>query len=258
MAQLTLRFQTGSDQAAGRVEPRTVRRHAATRGDRLAHARERAQEDGGRARTPQPPPAPANRYSLDIDDDGDDLPPPFDPDRMFAEPGSKGERSVNLGRLVGLFVLFLATVATWRIVETNQEGVAHDRFNQRLAEREALARSAAAEPSTTSTSVRLQGSLTVTGTVDSEALEEGLLSALGDIGRCYADQEGWATLPPEGTVGFQLDLGAAGNVMDVVVLSQALDADGVVDCAVQVFRGLEGLTAGEGSSTVGLTLVFSG
>jgi hypothetical protein len=265
MARLTLRFQTASGHVEGRVEARTARRHAASRADRLAQARHRA---GTATFAPKLEPeseVAANPYTLDIDDMYDeddfdaDLPPPFDPDRLFKEGGPSAKKSLGANaRLVGLFALFLATVGTWQVFSANQEAVAHDKFNQRLAAREAKSRSASPQPDQVTTSVRLTGAPVLTGDLDRDAVEQSLLPVLEAVGVCYAELEGWATLPPEGAVTFTVAL-RPGRLVDQVIASErTLESEDVVDCSVEAFRGLRGLEPGEGSASLGLTLRFSG
>ncbi len=268
MARLTLRFQTSSGHVEGRVEDLSVRRHAASRSDRLAQARARAASKP--QATPRPAPAPVVRpergYVLDIDDDDDDdLPPPFDPGRMFEDGQPVGPPRARTivyrnSRLIGLFGLFLAAVGTWWVKSTNEEAIAHERFNQRLAKREAAARKAqaATAPSAAGTTVRLAGSPALTGELDEHEVTEALLPIIEAVGRCYQELEGWATLPPEGTVAFLVSLGQDRVVGDVTVGEASLDAEEVIDCAAQAFEHLSGLEPGDGAAAVGLTLRFSG
>lgn len=262
MARLTLRFQTASGYVEGRVVARTARRHAASRADRLAQARHRA---GAAKFAPKLEPEPevaTNPYTLDMydeDDLDDDLPPPFDPGRMFKEGGPSAKKPLEANaRLVGLFALFLAAVGTWQVFSANQGAVAHDKLNQRLAAREAKSRSASPQPDQATTSVRLTGAPVLTGDLDQDAVEQSLLPVLEAVGVCYAELEGWATLPPEGAVTFTVALRPGRLVDQVIVSERTLESEDVVDCSVEAFRGLRGLAPGEGSASLGLTLRFSG
>ncbi len=258
MARLTLRFQTATSHVEGRTEALTVRRHAASRAQRLAQARQRA-GSAAPARRREPagpePVAAADAYSLDIDDDDDDLPPPFDPQRLFdgqGPPRAGGLRSN--ARLIGLFGLFLATVFTWQVFSSNRDAIAHERFNQRLAERQAQFAQADA-PTTT---VRLDAPPELVGDLDLDVVEEALYPAIDAVGDCYRELEGWATLPPEGTVSFTLSLPPGRVVSGVEVGPSSLDSERVITCAAQALETLSGLPPGAGDATVSVRLRFTG
>jgi hypothetical protein len=253
MAQLVLRFQAGSGHVEARVQSTTHNRLAEKRADRLAAAR---RTSGAKPAATDSSREPEGLYTLTIDDDTD-LPPPFNPDRLFDPENRPGAKRGAKIRVLGLFGLFLATVATWQIFETNQDAVAHERFNQRLVDREAEARSETDAASTTT--VRLGATPVAVGDLDMSDFENALLPVLERVGECYQNIEGWATLPPEGLVSFEMVLAAHRRVESVTVVRQELDSDAVVACAVEALEGLSaGLESESGNATVSLMLRFSG
>ncbi len=252
---LVLRVQVESGAVLGKVVPEG--RRPSGRAARRALAQRRTRRPATvplATTTSEQPAAPAT------------VPTPTAPSPAVSAPESPPEAGswatrplVVLGantRLVVLFSLFLATVVSWQVIQTNRSEIVQDRFNRVVAEREQTRRQAEGSEQVTPTRVRLEGVPVLVGGLAVEPVEEALLATVDAVSACYSRVEGWQTLPAEGTLTVHIDLGLRGRAREVVVVEDTVGSEGVLACASDAFGAFAG-PAPQDEASVEVKLVFT-
>jgi hypothetical protein len=149
------------------------------------------------------------------------------------------------GRLGVWFGLFLATVGTWMVQDSNSEAARQDHFNQA-----SLARTQArsiSEPKGPRIAITLAGSRQILGELDAELLDAAMLMATEDFVGCYRDIVDGLILPPTGKLGIQLVFGKTGDARSAHISEDTVGSAELQDCVLDTLSDFRGpsLDSGE-------------